>query len=169
MDQASIEPVDVRIPRFAHPRGVRRDGVEDRENIRWRARDHAQNFRGRRLLLERLRQVTVPRLELLEQPHVLDRNHRLIGKGLQQLDLTLGEEPDSGSCNAQHADGSPLAEHGDNHLAAVAEEARSGPRHGRGIRLDLQVGDVHDLAAKDGQPGQALPTRWVRVAPVEPL
>ncbi len=35
-----------------------------------------------------------PRLELLEQAHVLDGDHRLVGEGLQQLDLLVGERAD---------------------------------------------------------------------------
>ena len=30
------------------------------------------------------------RLHLVEQPHVLDRDHRLVGEGLHQLDLLVG-------------------------------------------------------------------------------
>ena len=30
-------------------------------------------------------------LEFLEQPHVLDRDHGLIGKGFEELDLRRGE------------------------------------------------------------------------------
>ena len=30
-------------------------------------------------------------LELLEQPHVLDRDHRLIGESFEELDLRRGE------------------------------------------------------------------------------
>ena len=52
--------------------------------------------RGGGLLLERLGQLAVPRLELLEQPHVLDRDHRLVGEGLQQRDLRVGEGPHLG-------------------------------------------------------------------------
>ena len=39
-----------------------------------------QDLGGRGLLLERF-------LGLVEQPHVLDRDHRLVGEGLQQRDL----------------------------------------------------------------------------------
>ena len=37
------------------------------------------------------------RLHLLEQPHILDGDHRLVGEGLQQLDLARGKIP--GSCD----------------------------------------------------------------------
>ena len=30
-------------------------------------------------------------LHLVEQPHVLDGDHRLVGEGLNQLDLLVGE------------------------------------------------------------------------------
>ena len=40
--------------------------------------------RGRRLLLERL-------FRLVEQAHVLDGDHRLVGEGLEQRDLLVGE------------------------------------------------------------------------------
>ena len=43
-----------------------------------------QDLGGRGLLLERF-------LRLVEQAHVLDRDHRLVGEGLEQLDLLSGE------------------------------------------------------------------------------
>ena len=46
---------------------------------------------GRRLLLQRLREVAVARLQLLEQPHVLDGDDRLVGEGLEQRDLLVRE------------------------------------------------------------------------------
>ena len=39
---------------------------------------------GRRLLLQRLGQLARARLHLLEQAHVLDGDHRLVGEGLRQ-------------------------------------------------------------------------------------
>ena len=33
------------------------------------------------------------RLHLVEQPHVLDRDHRLVGEGGDQFDLLVGERP----------------------------------------------------------------------------
>ena len=40
-------------------------------------------------MLQRLAQFCIALLNLLEQPHVFDRDHRLIGKGFNQLDLPL--------------------------------------------------------------------------------
>jgi hypothetical protein len=46
-----------------------------------------------RLALARLRQLPALVLDFIEQTHVLDRNHRLVGEGLDQLDLLAGERP----------------------------------------------------------------------------
>ena len=54
-----------------------------------RAGDHLQDLGGRGLPLERL-------LGLVEQAHVLDRDHRLVGEGLQQRDLLVGKRPGLG-------------------------------------------------------------------------
>ena len=56
-----------------------------------RRRDDLQHLRGRGLLLQRLGQLARARLHLVEQPHVLDSDHRLVGEGLDQLDLLVGE------------------------------------------------------------------------------
>ena len=66
------------------PRGILRDHIQYRLNIRRRAGDDTQDFTRRRLLLQRL-------LEFLEQPHVLDGDHGLVGEGFEQLDLRRGE------------------------------------------------------------------------------
>ena len=58
------------------------DLLEHRLRVGHRAADHAQHFGRRGLLLERL-------LRLVEQAHVLDRDHRLVGEGLQQGDLLV--------------------------------------------------------------------------------
>ena len=64
-----------------------RNRLEHRLHIVGRTGDHLQDVGGRGLPLQRL-------LRLVEQPHVLDGDHRLVGEGLQQLDLLLGERPD---------------------------------------------------------------------------
>ena len=44
-----------------------------------------------RLLFQGLAQLAGPRLHFVEQPSILDRNYRLVGKGGDQLDLFAGE------------------------------------------------------------------------------
>ena len=63
----------MRIVCITQPRGILRDHIQHRLDIGRRAGDDAQDFTRRRLLLQRF-------LEFLEQPHVLDGDHRLIGE-----------------------------------------------------------------------------------------
>jgi hypothetical protein len=43
------------------------------------------------------------RLHLLEQPHVFDRDHCLVGESLHQLDLLVGERLRHRPCHEDHA------------------------------------------------------------------
>ena len=45
----------------------------------------------------------------LEQSHILDSDHRLIGEGLDQLDLLFGERPYLGARQHDYADRSSFA------------------------------------------------------------
>ncbi len=59
-------------------------GVEHRLHVGRRTADDFQDFGSRGLALQRL-------LRLVEQAHVLDRDHGLVGEGLQQRDLLRRE------------------------------------------------------------------------------
>ena len=74
-----------------NPRGALDDGVEHRLHVRGRAADDAEHLGGRGLMLQRLAQFCVALAEFFEQPHVLDGDHRLVGEGLDEIDLPLGE------------------------------------------------------------------------------
>jgi hypothetical protein len=65
------------------------NGGKHRLQVDRRARDDLENVTGRGLIIESL--LVRPRLHLLEQPRILDRDHRLVGKGFQQLDLRFGD------------------------------------------------------------------------------
>ena len=56
-----------------------------------RAADDAQHLGSSRSAAPALRSAPRPRLHLLEQPHVLDRDDRLIGEGGDELDLLFRE------------------------------------------------------------------------------
>ena len=60
------------------------DRVEHRLRVRRRAADDAQHLGRGRLLLQRL-------LRFVEQARVLDRDHRLVGEGLEQAAFLLAE------------------------------------------------------------------------------
>ena len=63
-----------------------RDRLQHGLHVGRRLADHAQHLGGRRLPLERL-------LGLVEQPRVLDRDHRLVGERLRERDLLVVETP----------------------------------------------------------------------------
>jgi len=70
------------------------DRLEDRLGVGRRAPDDAQDLARRRLLIEGLAEFAIARLQLPEQPHILDGDDGLIGEGLHQRDLLVGERPD---------------------------------------------------------------------------
>ena len=94
---------------LADARRVRQHGLEHRLKLAGRARDDLQHLRGRGLLLQCLGEVARARLHLVEQPHVLDRDHRLVGEGRDQLDLLVGERPHRRAGQHHDADRSSLA------------------------------------------------------------
>ena len=57
------------------------DGVEDRLHVRRRAADDAEHLGRRRLMLQRLTQFRVALFKFLEQSHILDGDHCLVGEG----------------------------------------------------------------------------------------
>ena len=59
-------------------------------------------------MLQRLAQFCIALLNLLEQPHVLDRDDRLIGEGFEKLDLRRGEGTHLGATRAQRSNEFPL-------------------------------------------------------------
>ena len=87
MDQSAVEPIDRPEPSAAQACGVRDDRLEDRLQIRGGTADHPEDLGRRRLLVQRLRQRGVPLLELREEAHVLDGDHRLVGERLEEGEL----------------------------------------------------------------------------------
>ena len=81
--------------------------VQHRLEIRGRGADHPEDLGRRCLLLKRRRQVAVTRLELLEQAHILDGDDGLVGEGLQQGDLRVGERRRRGPGDGDRADRLP--------------------------------------------------------------
>ena len=73
------------------PRGGAHDALEHRPRVGRRLADDPQDLRGRGLPLQRDADVARARLHLVEQPHVLDRDHRLVGEGRDEFDLALRE------------------------------------------------------------------------------
>jgi hypothetical protein len=103
---------------MAEPQGAPHDGVEHRLNVGGGARDDAQDLGRCRLLLQRLGQVTVTSLELLEEPHVLDGDDGLVGERLQEVDLFVGEGRGLQAPGVENTDKLAVTEHGHRQDAA---------------------------------------------------
>src|SRR5262249_39296255 len=85
-------------------------GVKDGREVGGRATDNSEDLAGGRLRVQRRGQLAVARLELGEQPHVLNGNDRLVGEGVQQSDLPISEGLDLGPADYYHADRHPFVQ-----------------------------------------------------------
>ena len=94
------------------------------------------------------------RLNLLEQPRVLDRDHRLVGEGLQQFARRRGRTARRPARHADEADRGALVYQGHKEHGAIAAQPRevAQPR-----RPFLGVGELRDLAfVEQGEDGEIL-------------
>ena len=94
----------------ANPRGAIDDGIEHRLHVRRRAADDAEHLGGCSLMLQSLAQLCVALLEFFEQPHVLDSDHCLVGKGLKKRNLLVCKRANFRSADNNSSDGDVLAE-----------------------------------------------------------
>ena len=62
---------------------ARDNRIEHRLHVRRRAADDAEHFGCCSLMFQRLAQFRVALLQFFEQPHVLNRDHGLVGKCLK--------------------------------------------------------------------------------------
>ena len=106
-------------------------------------------------------EVAVPRLQLLEQPHVLDRDDCLIGEGLEQRDLRVREAPHLAAAKEEHSDRHALAEEGRGQRSAVPE--LDGDRPPERELVLIGVGEILHVN-RHGRPRRARPAthpRWI--------
>ena len=137
--------------------GLVEDLVEDRREVGRRARDDAEDLRGGRLLLEGLAQIPVARLQLLEEAHVLDRDDRLRGERLEELDLLVGEGPHLVAAHHHGAERHALAHERRHQGRPVPVGPRVGRSHGVLRGLGRQIGDVDGAAVHHGPARHPLP------------
>ena len=60
-------------------------------------------------MLQGLAQFCVAFLQFVKQPHVLDRDHRLVGEGFEKRDLLFGKRTDLRASNVNSSDHKPFA------------------------------------------------------------
>src|SRR5262249_46610591 len=124
------------------PRRVLKECCQYRLKVEGRSADDLEDLCGGSLLIECFSEVAVSGLQLLEQPHVLDRDDGLIPEGLQQRDLVVGERPGLGARHRDDAEGSPLPQHWYPETAANTERAG----HGLNRELRIELEDVRYVA-----------------------
>src|SRR5215475_8104290 len=132
---------------FARPLKYR---VEYRFELAGRSTDYAENFRGRCLALQSDAQITRLSLIRLEQPRVLDGDHCLVGEGIDELDLTLGERAHFGATNEDHPNCLACVDQRDYKRRAITELERDLPAFGVFIGFGQDVCDVYRSPVDDG-------------------
>src|SRR6516162_5286452 len=128
------EPLGVRDHHFGQPD----DGIERRAQLVAHAGDEL------RLVLTRLCELATLVLDFVEQPHVLDRDRRLVREGRDQLDLLVGEPLNGAARQDQHAGRSALAQH--RHAEDCAHVGEPGSYSQPYLRICFGVHDMNGLA-----------------------
>jgi hypothetical protein len=93
----------------------------------------------------------------LEQSHVLDRDHRLIGEGADQFDVPVRERLNPLACKAYDTDRLALAQQW--HPELGADLAESGRFRKGVLGIGGDIGDVHYPALQDDSSGNR-PAIW---------
>src|SRR6516164_855995 len=101
-----------------------------------------------RLVLARDLKLSALVLDFVEQAHVLDGDRSLVGKGRNQLDLTVSEWPHLPTRQSHHTDRHALAQHWyAQHGAKSTKLQRLFPCV---IRVGCNVCNVNDLSFQQG-------------------
>src|SRR5215471_20696253 len=143
---------DLGIRRLAEPSRALRHGIEYRLDFRRRARDHLQDVAGSRLLLQCL-------LCLVEQPHVLDRDDRLISEGLEQLDFAFVIGLHMTSRDSDRPNHRVLSSHGHNEGALIWGREHEGIAIRRELCIIRDIVSVNYPAFDDAQAYDMVATR----------
>src|SRR5712692_4519772 len=147
-ERVTLDPKDVGLAGVADPRRGRGNLIQDRLQVSGRAADDPENLGCGRLLLERLGQLGIARLELLEQAHVLDRDDGLLGEG-------LGLAP----ADRHSADRLPGPEHGNSDLTPRAQRLDHSPGECRHALLMRDIPDVGWLSRRNNSPDNGVVAR----------
>ena len=134
--------------------GPGHDGREHGRELQRRA-DRLPDLAQRRELADRARQRRRPLLQLLEEPGVLDGDHRLVGERLEQADLAVAEGTRLRAPARDGPDHLAIAQHRDGQERAVSSRSLSGVAQAIGRQRE-HVRDVDHPALEDGLPDRHL-------------
>ena len=138
-------------------------GQQHRLELEGRVAHDLEHVAGRRLVFERLGQLAVAALDLLEQAHVLDGDHRLRGEGFQELHLFVAERLGLAAHHEDDADRLALAHHRNGERGTIAGGRRDALRFGE-ARVACHIGDMDDRAVKQRAAGHGLARGRPRIA-----
>jgi hypothetical protein len=139
-----VELVDGTGIRLREIDGVRDNAGEHGLHVEARA-DGASHLAERLQLVHEAGQLVRPLLEFREQAHILDGDHRLVGKGLEQSDLSLREEPHLGTADDDRAGGDTLTEQRDAQRGTMTPLPRRGTTFGKLLRCGLHISNLQRL------------------------
>src|SRR6266446_5239723 len=142
IDQLAVDLKERAEESVAQAYGAPDDRVEDRLHVGLGPADDVQDLARGRLLVECFGKVAIARLQFREQPHILDRDDRLVGERVEQLDLGCGEWARLRAAHDDDPDGVTASKHRHRKDRAETSLARVAPElSARGwIRVD--IGDV---------------------------
>ena len=107
-----------------------------------------QHLGGRRLLLQRLGELAGARLHLVEQPHILDGDHRLVGERGDQFDLLVGERSYLRTRQHDHANRCAVAHERDAKNSSEPANSRAFDQNVVWFGLDISHFEPPDLRAR---------------------
>src|SRR5882724_10289975 len=166
MNQLTVESVNSAVGRSAKTHRILHDGLEDWLGVRVGRADRSENLRGGSLPAERFGQFSITRLQLLEEAHILDGNDRLVGEGLEHLNLLGRKGPNDVPRQADDPDRLLPVQQRDRELASGSSLpcGGSGELGGR-----LKVGNVNDLSIQEGPAGRIVSSGTARERLLIPL
>ena len=85
-------------------------------------------------------------LRLLEQPCVLDGDHRLVAEGIEQRQLLIGQRPRRLAQYADRTDAAPLPHHRRPRDRAIADLLHDGTHRPRQVGRGQSIGQVNGAA-----------------------
>src|SRR5262249_26679596 len=159
VDQLAVESKDTRDTRVTQPPGMLGDRVEHALDIRGGAGNDSEDLTRRRLLIQGLAylgvglgECVVLLLELGEQPHVLDGDDGLVGKGLEECDLLVGKRKRLFSTKQDHTQGGPFTKERDAEDRAMPVFSTIGAGVRKLVSGSMHILHVHRAALKDRAP-----------------
>ncbi len=144
---------------IAEQRGGVDEGIEHRLQVEGRAADGLQHIADRGLLLQRFAQLLGARRHLVEQPRVLDRDHRLVGESAQQIGMVFGPGARLLARDADHSEHGAFAHQRCQQHRAIASQTRDVAQHRRHAGVGLGILDAAHAAVAYHREGREVGNR----------